>query len=83
MFFPEKYAQIETEINNYVKIFSRDVQKGNEFTLRWIPGGHVQVIFNGNMAGEFTNKEFATALWTVWFGDKSVVDRNDLLFLMK
>ena len=80
---PEKFAQIEPEITSYIKIFDRSVSKGNEFTLRWIPGGHIQVIYNGNNVGEVTNKEFATALWSFWFGDKSVVYKNDLMSLMK
>lgn len=80
---PEKYAQLQKEINTYINIFNQDIHKGNEFILRWIPGGHVQVIVNGAQVGEINNKDFAVALWNIWFGDKSVVDRNELISLMK
>lgn len=78
-----QYLQLQKEITTYTNFFNQDVQKGEEQILRWLPGGEIEVIINGNKAGSITNQEFAKALWNIWFGSKSVVDRNNLVSLMK
>lgn len=78
-----QYSQLQNEINAFTHFFNQNVQKGDEHILRWIPGGYVEVIINGNKAGSLTNQEFAKGLWSIWFGSKSVVDRNNLVSLMK
>jgi hypothetical protein len=71
-------TQLTNEINKFVSFFSKPAQKGDEYILRWIPGGTVQVILNGTEAGTITNPEFAKGLWSIWFGTKSVVDKEKL-----
>lgn len=78
-----QYDQLQNEIGKFVGFFNKDVQKGDEHILRWLPGGYVEVIINGKQAGNITNPEFAKALWNIWFGSRSVVDRNNLVSLMK
>lgn len=82
IFSEQEYGKLSGEISNFLKFFQRNAVKGDEYILRWIPGGIVEVLVNGNKVGSVTSKEFAKGLWTIWFGPKSVVDRNDLVALM-
>lgn len=77
------YNQLQKEIETYVHFFNQNVQKGDEHILRWIPGGNVVVIINGNKVGNINNQDFAKGLWNIWFGPHSVVDRDNLTSLMK
>lgn len=72
------YSKLQNEINQYIQFFNQPVQKGEEQIIRWFPGGYVEVLINGKTVGSITNKEFAKALWSIWFGNKSVVDRSNL-----
>ena len=78
----DELSQLQNEINQYIEFFSHDVQKGDEHVLRWIPEGYIEVLINGNRVGNINNKAFARALWSIWFGQNSVVNRNNLISLM-
>ena len=79
----DQYNQLQNEINTFVQYFNKDIKKGDEHILRWFPGGTVVVLINGSKVGTIKNVEFAKALWSIWFGPKSVVDRNNLVSLVK
>lgn len=79
----DQYKQMQKDIDTYVAFFNKDVQVGDEHILRWLPGGYVEVIINGNKAGTITNPEFAKGLWSIWFGPNSIVKRDDLISLTK
>ena len=76
-------AQLKPQIDQYIGFFSAGVKKGDEQILRWTPGGRIDVIIDGKPAGSITNEAFAKALWGIWFGDHSVVDRDNLVSLLK
>lgn len=78
-----QYNQMKNDIEKYISFFNTDTKPGDEQVIRWLPGGTIEVLFNGKSAGTITNKEFATALWTIWFGPNSVVKRDDLVSLLK
>jgi len=69
------------ETDTFVSFFS-DVSKGDKHVLRWIPGDEIEVEINGSSAGTIKNEAFAKALWMIWFGNKSVVKRDQLVSLM-
>lgn len=77
------YAKLQNAVNEFVGFFNKNVNKGDESVIKWAPGGYVEVDFNGNKVGSLTNTDFAKGLWTIWFGEKSVVDRNQLVSLLK
>lgn len=79
VFSEADYSKLQKEINDYIQLFSKDVQKGDEHIIRWLPNGYVEVIINGQKAGSLVNKDFAKGLWSIWFGAHSVVDRNKLV----
>lgn len=75
----QEYAQEKGVLDQFLQFFSAGANKGDEFVFRWIPGGTVDVLINSKKIGSITNKVVAKALWSVWFGEKSVVDRDLLL----
>jgi hypothetical protein len=77
-----QYNQMQSQINTFVQFFNQDMQKGGEQVIRWFPDGYVEVLINGNKAGSLTNSELAKAIWNIWFGSNSVVDRDQLVSLM-
>lgn len=79
----QEYAQQQNDIEKYITFFTWGAHKGDEFINRWLPGGYVEVLINGNRVGSITNKAFAKGLWSIWFGNKSVVDRVQLTSLLK
>lgn len=83
VFTNQEYATRQGDIDTYIKFFKNGAHRGEEFVLRWLPGGYVEVLINGEKVGSITNKEFAKGLWSIWFGNKSVVNRQELISLMK
>lgn len=83
VFSGQEYAALAGDINQFLQFFNENAHAGDEYILRWLPGGYVEVLINGKKVGSLTNKEFAKGLWNIWFGPKSVVNRNDLVSLEK
>jgi hypothetical protein len=79
VFTPEKYDGLKNEINRFLQFFNQDAKINDEYILRWIPGGHIEVLINGKKMGSVTNQEFAAGVWNIWLGQKSVVDSKELL----
>ncbi len=80
---PQEFDQLRPQIEQFLGYFKPNVHKGDEYILRWLPGGHVQVILDGEPTGEIENEEFARGLWAIWFGEKSVIpDRTALISLI-
>ncbi len=82
VFSEEQLARLKGQIGTFVQFFNRDVQKGDEQIIRWLPGGTIEVLINGTRAGQLSDKEFAIGLWSIWFGPKSVVNRDQLVSLL-
>lgn len=78
---PQEFQQLQGNINEYLSFINQDIQKGDEHVLRWLPGGFIEVIINDQPAGSITSQNFAHALWSLWFGEKSFVNRKSLLSL--
>lgn len=77
-------AQLKSQIDTYIGFFAGGVKKGDEHILRWLPGGHIEVLHNGQPVGNITNETLAKGLWAIWFGEKSILgDRNALISLLK
>lgn len=83
--FPNpQYTQQQQPINDFLALFTTGAKGGDEYALRWTPGGDVAVLSNGKLLGTIVgNATFAKGLWQIWFGDKSVVDRDALLSQLK
>ncbi|MBA3815395.1 MAG: chalcone isomerase family protein [Parachlamydiaceae bacterium] len=78
-----EYAQLKNEITQFLSYYNVEVRKGDEHILRWLPRGNIEVIIKGNQVGNIINPAFAKALWSIWLGDKTVVDREKLVSLLQ
>ena len=74
----DQYA-LQNYIDQFVGLYDQDAQKEATHEVRWLPGGLVELWIQGKKKGAVQNIAFAKALWSVWFGPKSIVDREKLL----
>jgi hypothetical protein len=75
----EELKTIQPMVDRFLAYFTSDVKENDRFTLRWLPGGTIIAIINGDEKPAITNEVFARVLWTIWFGKDSIVDREDLI----
>ncbi len=75
----EEYLQILPQVEEFMHAIYEDVNQNDEFIIRWFPDGSVVSIFQGEEISSIKNDEFARALWLIWFGRYSVVDRKSLI----
>ncbi|MDP1834425.1 MAG: chalcone isomerase family protein [Chlamydiales bacterium] len=79
----DEQRALGSHIEEYLGFFNESVKKGDETQIRWIPGGHILVFFNGEQVGHLHDPAFAKALWNIWFSDDGVVKRDHLVSLLK
>lgn len=79
---PEELAAIRPQIDEFARAIHRDVRERDVFTIRWVPGGTTVSVFEGRTVTRITNATFARVLWSIWFGNRSVVDRDRLVHLI-
>jgi len=75
----ERYESIRPDIERFMSAISDDVQSSDEFVLRWYPDGTIDSFHEGNRVSSIRNAEFAETMWSIWFGEGSVVDRAALV----
>ncbi|MDP1834296.1 MAG: chalcone isomerase family protein [Chlamydiales bacterium] len=74
--------KLQPEISQFLSFFDHDVKNGDEYVIRWLPGGFIMAYINNVYIGVIENDAFAKAVWEIWFGKNSVVDRDSLITLM-
>jgi len=74
-----KYLQILPQIEEFMQAINANVEKNDEFIIRWHPDGSVVSLFQGAQISSIRNVKFAETLWAIWFGNFSVVDRKSLI----
>lgn len=78
-------AELE-EIQPLVQVFARSVHKdakeNDQFVMRWLPGGTIISFYQGKEVSAIRSTTFARILWSIWFGEQSIVDRNSLIQLL-
>lgn len=70
---------LQNEIDHFVLIFDEDARRNDVHIIRWLPGGRVQVVLKGFVKGEVVSSDFAKALWKIWLGPHSIVNRHQLI----
>jgi len=66
-------------IEKFLKYFTKDVKENDRFVLRWLPGGTILAQTQGTDHPAITDTTFARVLWSIWLGDDSIVDQDDLV----
>lgn len=75
----EEYAQIVSQIEEFIRPITQDVEENDEFMLRRFPNGRVVSSFQGREISSVENETFARALWSMWFGNDSIVNKKSLI----
>lgn len=76
---PQQSAETKATVESFLKSYAQNVSPKDEYILRWLPGGKVELLINGQKKGEWTDPALAKGIWAVWFGPKSVVNRANLV----
>jgi len=79
----EQIEKYNDEIKTYNSFFKTEINKGDVQVIRSFPDGTIEVYFNDELIGTINNKGYAEALWSVWFGKRSVVDKERLVSLVQ
>ena len=75
----EDLQKIQPLIDQFTGYFAKDVKENDQFVFRWLPGDSIVAIVQGEEKPVITNALFARALWSIWFGKDSIVDRSELV----
>lgn len=76
----ECWKRVESSAKAYADPFGEGVtHPGDTFIVAWLDDGTLVSHFNGHLLSVIHDPEFARALWSVWVGPNSVVDRSRLL----
>jgi hypothetical protein len=66
--------------NQFVGFFG-ETKTGQEYVLRWVPGGVLETTVVGQAKPAINDKNFAAAVFGIWLGDKAIQDdiKKDLV----
>jgi hypothetical protein len=66
--------------DRFVSYFT-DIKNGEEYVLRWTPGGTLETLAKGAPRPPIVDKTFAAAVFAIWLGDEPVQDdiKRDLV----
>lgn len=76
------YTALKPEIDKFLNFFKADAQVNDMTTFRWLPGGYMELSNNDVKLGSLVNEALAQALWSIWLGPDSVVNRKQLISLV-
>jgi len=77
----EELTGIESEVEQFAGFYTTEIQENDQLVLRWLPDGTIITVINGEEQQPITNPTFARVLWTIWFGQDSIVDPEELVAL--
>ena len=66
-------------VEQFLGYFKKEVKENDRFVLQWLPGGVVIAQTQGTTHPPIKSVPFAKALWSIWLGEDSIVDREDLV----
>lgn len=75
----EELKEIQPLIDQFVGYFDKKVEEDQQYVLRWMPDGSLISIVQGELKPVIKNNTFARVLWSIWLGEKSIVNREDLV----
>lgn len=75
----DEAERVAPDLEKFRQAIQQDVAKDDEFSLRWTKEGHLLAFFQNELVGTFDSPLLARLLWTMWFGEKSIVKREELI----
>lgn len=76
---PDERKAITPLVDTFLAYFTTNVKENDRFVLQWLPGGIVLAQTQGTAHPPITDPTFARILWTIWLGEDSIVDPEDLV----
>ncbi len=76
---PKEFEEIRPLVDELCGYFQKPVKTGERFILRRLSGGKVVFILQDKEMGTARSPLFARALWSIWLGERSVVERDKLV----
>jgi hypothetical protein len=70
----------KARVDQFVSYFG-DIKTGEEYVLRWAPGGTLETIAKGTPKPPIADKNFAAAVFGIWLGEEPIQEdiKRDLL----
>lgn len=70
----------KARVDAFVGYFG-DTKRGEEYVIRWAPGGTLETTVVGVAKPPIADKDFAAAVFGIWLGDKAIQDdiKRDLV----
>jgi hypothetical protein len=75
----EESKAIAPLVQKFLGYFTKDVKENDRFVLQWLPGGTILAQTQGTDHPPITDPTFARVLWSIWMGEDSIVDRDELV----
>jgi len=72
-------SDIEAEIKTLSSGIDKEIEVQTQLVLARSASDVLNVYFNDEKIVESNNKTFNELLWSIWFGDKPTVDKNELI----
>lgn len=72
-------SDIEAEIKTLSSGVDKEIEAQTHLVLARSASDVLTVYFNDEKVVESNNKMFNESLWSIWFGDKPTVDKNELI----
>ncbi len=70
--FEESLGATDASLRGRFLSYFADVKTGDEYVLRWAPGGTLETTVAGQARAPITDKAFAAAVFAIWLGDKPI-----------
>lgn len=70
--FKESLTGADASLRDKFLAYFGDVKTGDEYMLRWVPGGTLETTVAGQAKAPIADKAFASAVFAIWLGDKPI-----------
>ena len=67
----DEFRRIEKKLDEINRIY-RDVEKGERYSLTYIPGKGTELALNGEVLGRIGGYDFASIYYRIWLGENPV-----------
>lgn len=78
----EELRNLQPLLDQFLGYFASEVKKNEQYIFRWLPDGTLLTIAKGKEYPAIQDETFCRILWTIWFGEHSIVNRDDLIRLL-
>ena len=78
---PNLMPSIKSDVEKFYSFFDKDINKNDEVLITYIPNKGTCVEINKKLKGCIKNRDFMTAIFSVWFGEDPPSEglKNDML----